>query len=201
MQRSIFLRLKDDDVVEGKITALEREMTMLSLLANPGATLGQVLTDVYDYLKVDPKTRNLEAVAQRLISDEQRRRGKSEEGNAKDDAARSTVTLKKAGGDFGRKLIDWIEGMPTAETLLVATGYNINLARKLYCEEDYLVADTVCAKFLEDRWNQALVALDAAVAPWAGGGKSKGDVEVIDMTMADDDDPQWKSLQAALAGG
>ena len=26
-------------------------------------------------------------------------------------------------------------------------------------------------------------------------------VEVIDMTMADDDDPQWKALQAALAGG
>lgn len=184
---SLFFDLFQIEQDGAKFTAMEREMLRLTLEANPGVTLGAAVQDVFDYLKIKIKRDRLEAICQRLLQENQERNGEEEE--QVQDAPR------KKSSAFGKELIEWIESMHAAERLLAAVGYNPTLARQIYCEQDYLVTDTISQLFLKDRWNNSLVMLQAASAPWIGGSGKGGEVETIDLSQAADDDPAWKELE------
>ena len=191
MKGSIFFQLKE--LQGATFTAFQRELLAMTLEANPGVDLGTALRDVFDYLGEKIKQPRLEAIADRLIRDNRPREGE-EEGQQK----------AQQKSEFGEKLISWVTGLHASERLLVAVGYDTAVARRIYCEEDYLVTDTICSLFLSDRWQSALVQLQAAAAPWSGGGKGgpggNGNVEYYDLSQAGDDDPQWAELAACLGG-
>lgn len=192
---SLFFQLHMIREADSSMTAMQREMLRMTLEANPGVTLGDAVKDVFDFLKVKIKPKRLEAVCRRLIEEnEQRLDGVEPEIAADPDAPPE----QRKGSGFGQELIQWIEGMHASERLLAAVHYNVELAQRIYCEQDYLVTDTICTLYLQDRWNDSLIALQAAAAPWGGGGGARGDVETIDLSNAEDDDPRWKELARAF---
>lgn len=183
---SLFFQLHQIDAEGSRFTAMEREMLRLTLEANPGVTLGVAVQDVFDYLKIKIKKDRLEAICARLIAENRERHPESEEP--------AQAPRKKQSAAFGKEMIEWIEGMHAAERLLAAVGFNATLARQIYCEQDYLVTDNISQLFLQERWNKSLIQLQAASAPWMGGGKG-GDTELIDLSQASDDDPAWAELE------
>lgn len=201
MERSVFLRLLDPEVVAGKMTALEREMLRLTLLANPDATLFEALTDVYDYLGIKVKKARLEAIGTRLQIEHERTMSGREQKAAQPDSSQAKDKGKQS--DFGAKFIAWVEGLNTDQRLLAACGYDVEKARSIYCEQDYLVADEVIDLWFMHSWQTAMISLEAAAAPWSGSGsqRSSGDVTVYDMTKEADDSPLWGELQACFGGG
>ena len=183
MVNSLFFQLREIELNGGKLTGMEREMLGLTLEANPGVTLGAALTDVFDYLGVKVKKARLEAICHRLITEHSER------------DADGKGAKRSQSGSFGKELIEWISGMDSADRLLTALGYDYAKAKKIYTEEDYLVTDTITSIFLKDRWNQSLIALQAAAAPWTGGKKgANANTEVIDLSNASPDDPAWDEL-------
>lgn len=188
---SLFFQLREIEKAQAVMTALEREMLGMTLQVNPGVELGVAVTEVFTYLGVKLKPARLEAICRRLITENESRPA---------DAETPQPGPPKKGSAFGKELIKWIEGMHSADRLLAAVGYNMPMARQIYCEQDYLVTDTICSLFLEDRWNNSLIQLQAAAAPWMGGSKGGGEMEVIDLSEASDDDPGWKELEAFFSG-
>lgn len=180
---SLFFQLREIELNGGKLTGMEREMLGLTLEANPGVTLGAALADVFDYLGIKAKKPRLEAICHRLISEHSEREGEKK------------ASSRSQGGSFGKELIEWISGMDSADRLLTALGYDYAKAKKIYTEEDYLVTDTITSIFLKDRWNQSLIALQAAAAPWTGGKKgANANTEIIDLSNASPDAPGWDEL-------
>lgn len=195
---SLFFELDQIRREDSMMTGMQREMLRMTLDANPGVTLGAAVKDVFDYLEIKVKKARLEAICHRLIREHQRDQGLQEEG----EELPNTPKVRKA-GPFGKELIEWIESMHSADRLLVAVGFNVQRAREIYTEQDYLVTDTVCKLFLEDRWNASLVQLQAAAAPWMGGkgNRAGGEIEVFDLENAPDDDPGWDELAKFFSGG
>lgn len=187
---SLFFQLRELEQADSTMTALQREMLRMTLEANPGVTLGAAVQDVFDYLQVKIKPKRLEAVCMRLIRDNQKRQEQEQEQRPADDGR------PQKRSSFGQDLIKWIEGLHASDRLLAAVGFNAPLARQIYCEQDYLVTDTICTLYLQERWNDSLVQLQAAAAPWMGNGKGSagGEVEYIDLSQASDDDPRWQEL-------
>lgn len=190
MQGSLFFQLRQ--LGEAKFPALHREMLAMTLEANPGVSLGAAVQDVFDYLGEKVRKPRLEAICARLVREHQEREREKDGSGAQAE--------KKS--EFGKELLAWISGLHSSERLLVAVGYDPAVARRIYCEEDYLVTDTVCSLLLTDRWQSALVQLQAAAAPWSGGKGTggRGDVEYYDLSTAADDDPQWAEMAACFGG-
>lgn len=189
---SLFYRLYELEKDNSVMTGMQREMLGMTLEANPGVALGAAVRDVFDYMGIKLKVDRLEAICLRLIKENSDRVKPPAE--AGDPEAPSPVKKKAA---FGKEMIEWIEKMHSSERLLAACGYNATLARQIYCEQDYLITDTICTLFLEDRWNASLIALQAAAAPWSGGkggGNSPGETEYYDLSAANEDDPGWSEL-------
>lgn len=186
---SLFFQLDQIDREGSRFTAMQREMLRLTLEANPGVTLGAAVKDVFDYLQIKVKQPQLEAICHRLIAENNERQQEEAE------AEPAQAPRKKQSAAFGKELIQWIDNMHAAERLLTAVGFNATLARHIYCEQDYLVTDNISQLFLQERWNQSLVQLQAASAPWIGGNGKGGEVEMIDLSEAADDDPAWKELE------
>lgn len=192
---SLFFQLHLIREADSTMTALQREMLGMTLAANPGVSLGDAVKDVFDFLGVKLKPKRLEAICKRLIEENEQR----PQDEAEDPAEPRPAPREQKGGTFGKELIKWIEGMHSSDRLLTALGYNATLAQQIYCEQDYLVTDTICKLFLEDRWNESLIHLQAAAAPWMGGGKAgDANTEIIDLSMADESDPGWAELEACF---
>ena len=177
-------------VGEGKLSGLQREMLALTLEANEGLSLGAALTEVFDFLKIKVSRDRLEAIAQRLVK-EQRENAEEVADSADEQGAKAAPTS----GGFGKKLIEWVEGLDAFDRLLVACQGNYLLALKIYSEEDFTVTDSLGKLLLEEKWNEALTRLEAAAMPWSGGKGSAGaNAEYVDMSKAADDDPAWAEL-------
>lgn len=189
---SLFFRLDEIERNQSSMTALQREMLGMTLQANPGVSLGAAVQDVFTYIGVKLKKPRLEAICTRLIAENSDR---VKEKQQSEDPDQPKPVKKRAA--FGKEMLEWIEQMHSADRLLAAVGYNAPLARQIYCEQDYLVTDTICTRFLEDRWNASLIALQAAAAPWTGGKGSNGapgETEYFDLSQADENDPGWAEL-------
>jgi hypothetical protein len=188
---SIFFELALVD--QGKFTALQREMLRMTMQANPGVMLGPAVTDVFDFLKEKIKPKRLEAICKRLM----------EEHQASQEVTSEPPAPGQQKSSFGEGLIKWINDLHSSDRLLAAVGFDVELARRIYCTEDYLVTDRVCTLYLQEKWQESVIQLEAAAAPWQGGkkgGGAGGPVEVFDMTQAGENDPQWNELAAALGG-
>lgn len=197
MSDSIFFELKMVDPL-AKFTAFERELLGMTLEANPGVLLGVALQDVFDFLEVKPRKGQLEAIGERLVRDHQKQAQPEEDGKTKTEG-----TAQKKTSDFGESLVKWINNLHSSDRLLVATGFDLARARQIYCEEDYAYTDRICKLYLESSWENSLIHLQAASAPWQGGksgGRGQPD-EYFDMSSANDDDPQWKELASCFGGG
>lgn len=197
MSDSIFFELKLIGPL-AKFTAFQRELLGMTLEANPGVMLGAALQDVFDYLEIKPKKGQLEAIGERLVRDHQK------QAEPQTDKPQQNLPQAANKSDFGESLIKWINEMHSSDRLLVATGFDIDRARRIYCEEDYAYTDRVCKLFLEQSWQGSLVQLQAASAPWMGGkgnGNRGQPDEYFDMSQAADDDPQWKELAGCFGGG
>lgn len=208
MDQSIFFQLMQIEKQGAVFTGLQREMLAMTLEANEGVTLGVALKDVFDYLEIEVDEERLEAIAKRLIDEGGKSQREAELATPlkpqEEDGPSPVQAQKRESMDFGKQLIGWIRGLGQAERLLPAVGFDAEKARRIYIEQDYLVTDQLNALFLEYEWNHALIQLEAAAAPWSGGGKgssSKGEIEYFDMTKAAEDDPQWAELGRALGGG
>lgn len=198
---SLFFELNEIARANSTMTGLQREMLRMTLEANPGVTLGAAVQDVFDYLKVKLKKGRLEAICTRLVQEHQRDQVDDQEPSAlPGEPPRPKI---KQAGPFGKELIKWIEEMQAADRLLVAVGFDVEKARRIYIEQDYLVTDTICKLFLEDRWNAALVGLQAAAAPWMGGkkGGAGGEVEMFDLSDQSEDNPGWAELAKFFGSG
>lgn len=192
MEKSVFLKLLDTqhDHPNAKFTGLQREMLGLYLQASPESTMGEALSAVFDYLGEAFDDERLEAIARRLVDEQQ-----------KESAAEPAEEKKvegKSGSTFGKALIDWIVSLSAASRILAGCGLDFHKAKAIYCEEDYTVTDELVALFLETEWQRAVVALEAACTPWSGDKGNKAD-EVYDMSQATDSDSQWQELAGALA--
>lgn len=194
MSQSIFFRTLPQQLQKGKLTGLQRELLAMTLEANPGVTLGVAVQDVFDYLGIKIKKDQLQQICERLYRDNRQDPEPAADPNA--------PVKAQAKSDFGKALIKWVQDMDASKRLLVATNFDVERARRIYCEEDYLFTDSVCSLFLEDRWQAAQLLLEAAAAPWTGGKSSgpSGPVEVYDLSQAGDNDPQWQELAACFGG-
>lgn len=200
MERSIFLSIRDEATVDGKMSALEREMLALNLQVNPELTLDEALTDVYEYLKKKTNRKQREKVAARLVRDHERQQKTAKVARPEEEDGDSQAT-RKAKSEFGAKWISWVQGLGLADKLLAACSYDVAMARRLYEEEDYLIADHVVDVWFHGKWQDSLISLEAACAPWSTPSRnSRGNVEEIDMTGAAENDSRWDELAAALAG-
>lgn len=200
---SLFFRLNEIHLANATMTGMQREMLRMTLEANPGVTLGVAVKDVYDYLKIKLKKGRLEAICYRLIEENERNQQLKppEERNPEQrEEGLPPPPKRKMDSAFGKELIKWIEEMHAADRLLVALDFDAEKARQIYVEQDYLVTDTICTLFLEEKWNDALIQLQAAAAPWMGGkGGKGGEIEQIDLTG--ENDAGWEELGKLLGGG
>lgn len=136
---------------------------------------------------VDPETEptdsGVAAACLRILAISQDRAEKS---------AEAKPPTRKKGG-FGAEYAQFLSSITPADQCIMASGFDVEKARKLYCEVDQQIADQVVALFLQNEWNCHRVRLEAAV--YGAGGKMKsgpsvpgerspssGDHEVIDLT-------------------
>ncbi|WP_422451837.1 hypothetical protein [Endozoicomonas sp. ALC066] len=131
---------------------------------------------------------DLEAVAVRLAEEK------------KESEERQEVTKSTKQG-FGTSFLEWYSKLSPDLMCLMATGFDFEKARHLYCEVDKEVANEVLKAFSEHSWNEAHLRFEACLFGFGGGyGKggssTKGEENVVDATDMDADD-----LNAMLRGG
>lgn len=98
-----------------------------------------------------------------------------------------------------KELLGWMEKLPTDEMCLLVCGYDVERARKLYCETDIDTAEVAFGLYLDQTWQQFRAHYETSLYGFGGnlGEDPEIPVTVVDMTDNDqvmDMFSQFKSL-------
>lgn len=101
------------------------------------------------------------------------------------------IASKSAGGrdpssgggkkSFGQDYVKHMSKLGTAEKCLVTCGYDVDAARRMYCEVDKLIADAAITTYFENRWQELKTGFEACVFGFGGNMDGAADAD-HDMT-------------------
>lgn len=150
------------------ITLLFKELLAEIVGQQPDLELGIALLLACKEAGMDPDQVDLEALAVRLQpKDDEKPKGPRRKGNG-----------------FGAKFTEWVEGLKSDQLCLWAADYDLEKARKLYCEVDIDDLRTIFDMKIGQTWQDYRTRYEACLLGFGGKLEGQSDATVHEVDMS-----------------
>lgn len=158
------------------------------------AEIGAVVAAAYKLVYGEEISEDaMKEIADVLVEESDKQKVAAEEGKDKPPKTKKSL---------GSSLMDWVSGMSSEAICMAMSGYDLNKAKELYCDQDYRLVSEAHILYAEERWQLMQAQYEAAM--YGFGGQYKGDQSAAnDETMHDltkDNKAGLNALENAFRG-